>query len=497
MAAPTNQTAATAIDIGTLPLTEITQNVHDAGTTYTVWYKYTAVQSEWVIGLFAIGSSDLSTYIPTTSIFIGPASSPVAHPASGGIVGVNVPVNIPVIGGVTYYFKFAPNGGNPTPAVLTLNCSTAPASKTVAAGSILVPNDTSNMPATLINSADGSDEILGYLQKDTSGADFPSTEAGDVAVDGKFLIEDGVNDAANNTKMYNSNATFLRTITFPSIGALRIRTIKTNVTWDWAVGWVGAGMDPAQVVFQSSNIAVAQSALVSLPVAGMTAVAVSNNENLIYYSGQAGSGNSEINVWDRSLSAEQSDLVADFGGTFFVFDILVMSNGDLVVGYHDSSNATTIVRYNSSGVEQRRDTLGTSFNGSNPRMTYDRNTPDTSYWIMLHTSSITTFRNIRLSDGVVISEIEAVIYSGGASQESPTTTPTNRYGVSPSCPVMITGPVPSDSSTINASPVTLNSGLHKIVPGKTDDTIWNNPLTETKTTAKIPDPTWKTGLVGE
>jgi len=496
MAAPTNQTAATAIEFGTLPITQITQNVHDAGTTYTVWYKYTAVQSEWVIGLFAIGSSDLSTYIPTTAIFIGPTSSPVPHPASGGIAGVNVPVNIPVIGGTTYFFRFTSNSGNPTPAVLTINCSTAPCSKTVATGSILVPNDTPNMPTTLINSTDGSDEILGYLQKDTSGSDFPAGEQGDAAVDGKFLIQDG--SLTGTIRMYNSNGTFFQTITFPSTGVLKVRTIKTNVTWDWVVGWAGmGGGTSARVVFQSSLLTVARSDTVTLPLVGLGAVAVSNNENLIYYSGQGSSTNSEINVWDRSLSAEQSDLVADFGGSFVVFDILVMSNGDLVVGYRDSSKAITVVRYNSSGSEQRRDTLGTSFNGTNPRMTYDKATIDVSYWIMLHTASITTFRNIRLSDGVVISEVEAVEYSGGASQESPTTTPTNRYGVSPSCPVIITGPIPPDSSTINACPFNLNSGLHKIVPDKTSDTIWNDPIAETKTTAKIPNPTWKTGLIGE
>lgn len=493
MAAPTNQAATTAIDIGTLPITEITQTVDDSGTTYTVWYKYTAVQGEWVIGLFGFG--DETTYLPTTNIYIGPASAPVAHPASGGISALNRPVNISVEAGTTYYFQFVTNGGNPTPAVLTINCSTAPC-EVAPAGSILVPNDTTNMAATLISSVDGDDNhILGYIAKDTSGADFPSTEQGDVASNGFFLIENGTNAADNTVKMYNPDGTFFQTITFPSVGALAIRTIKTSITWDWAVGWQGGGGDTAQVVFQSSSFSVARSDVVTLPLAGLTAVAVSNNENLIYYSGQSSSLNSEIKVWDRSLNAEQSDLVADFGGTFLVRDILVMSNDDLIVLYYEAaSKTTTVVRYNSSGSEVRRDSLGTGFDGERPRMTYDKNAVDSSYWIMLHTSStgVTTFKNIRLSDGVVIAEIEAVNFSGGASI-APDVANAQRYGVSPSCPVMVIGPT---TSGIQTCPLYAGGGIYKIAADKTNDTIWVDTVAETTQVNKIPDPGGKMGHIG-
>lgn len=41
MPAPPNTTALTAIDLGAFPAS-LTQDVHDAGTTYTVWYRFTA-----------------------------------------------------------------------------------------------------------------------------------------------------------------------------------------------------------------------------------------------------------------------------------------------------------------------------------------------------------------------------------------------------------------------------------------------------------------------
>jgi hypothetical protein len=54
MSVPGNIDPAHAIELGPLPHT-LTQDVNDDGTTYTVWYKYTAVAGDNVIGIFAFG----------------------------------------------------------------------------------------------------------------------------------------------------------------------------------------------------------------------------------------------------------------------------------------------------------------------------------------------------------------------------------------------------------------------------------------------------------
>src|SRR6187431_966759 len=120
MAAPTNVSALTSTDLGTLPAS-VTQTVDDAGTTYTVWYSYTPA-ADGVVSLFGYG--DASVYKPDTRVFLGPASAPVNY--LNVAAGDNQPVLFPVTGGVEYFIRFQKNAGNSTPAVLTIEAQTAP-----------------------------------------------------------------------------------------------------------------------------------------------------------------------------------------------------------------------------------------------------------------------------------------------------------------------------------------------------------------------------------
>ncbi len=119
MAAPTNQTALTAIELGTLPAS-VVQDVHDAGTTYTVWYKVTALATDKVVSVW--GSGNLASfYAPTGVMYIGPAGAPVLY--LGGFSAINKPYQSPVDSTVEYFFQFVTNGGNPNPAILSINVS--------------------------------------------------------------------------------------------------------------------------------------------------------------------------------------------------------------------------------------------------------------------------------------------------------------------------------------------------------------------------------------
>src|SRR6266478_6801054 len=113
MAIPTNISAATAIDIGILPYAT-TQDVRDSGTNYTVWYKYIANATK-EIGIWAFGT--VSGYQPRIQVF-----SPNATTSYLDIDGTNVPIQIPVTEGQTYFFKIISSTGNgPNPAILTLS----------------------------------------------------------------------------------------------------------------------------------------------------------------------------------------------------------------------------------------------------------------------------------------------------------------------------------------------------------------------------------------
>src|SRR5262245_58692510 len=103
MPAPTNTSATTATDLGTLPAS-VSQNVHDSGTTYEVWFKFTAPADAVVIGAFAFG--DLVTYKPTIRPYNGPAGAPTQILS---IAAENKPIQFPVSAGTEYFLKVTPN----------------------------------------------------------------------------------------------------------------------------------------------------------------------------------------------------------------------------------------------------------------------------------------------------------------------------------------------------------------------------------------------------
>lgn len=54
MPAPTNVSFATASELGSLPALT-SENVHDAGTTYEAFHKFTAPTGAVVVGIFSRG----------------------------------------------------------------------------------------------------------------------------------------------------------------------------------------------------------------------------------------------------------------------------------------------------------------------------------------------------------------------------------------------------------------------------------------------------------
>jgi hypothetical protein len=87
---PTNTTFLTATELGSLPAST-SQNVHDSGTTYEVFHKFTAPAGAVVVGVFARG--DLSVYRPTVRVYVGPAASPIQIL---GIAALNKALQFPV-----------------------------------------------------------------------------------------------------------------------------------------------------------------------------------------------------------------------------------------------------------------------------------------------------------------------------------------------------------------------------------------------------------------
>src|SRR5262245_20956150 len=148
MPAPSNTSFTNATDLGTLPAS-VSQNVHDSGTTYTVYYKLTAPTGAKVVSVFGFG--DLTTYKPSTSVYHGALPTPPSWLNIAG--GQNVPIQFPVDEGEVYYLKFTKNGTNPNPAQLTITAQVAPDASSFPDGAIVVNDDTVGLPLAVLSAS--------------------------------------------------------------------------------------------------------------------------------------------------------------------------------------------------------------------------------------------------------------------------------------------------------------------------------------------------------
>ena len=172
MPAPTNTSFGTATEI-TLPVS-LSQDAHDSGTTYTLYYKFTAPETG-VWSIWGFGGTPDEGYRPTVSLYDDPLGFSF-------VAGTNRPLLVPVTAGVTYYIE-AEDLGDPTPATLTLSVERCQHGTHVPARSFIINDDTAGVPAALI-SATEDNHVLRYLHP------FPTGEAADVLADGTALFSD-------------------------------------------------------------------------------------------------------------------------------------------------------------------------------------------------------------------------------------------------------------------------------------------------------------------
>ena len=290
MAAAHQHDAATATPIASLPA-DITQNVHDAGTTYTVWYTVTVPAGVRVLGAFAFG--DLTVYTP---ILEAPYNAAGTFPTSGQVVATNKPTQFAVTPSTQVWLRIRTNSGNPSPASLRLQVEAAP-SDAVPVGAIVVPDDAPQRPAALLDPATG--EVLRFISP------FPAGEAGDVLANGTMLVSDEFDDL--DLKLYSAQFARLMDVPFTWLGVSP--TIRVNHgSQTFYVGSPGSGGTTAEVTTVSADGTLGPTTW-ALPEVGLRAAAASNDNTVLYHSGQA-TGGSAIRRWNLTTDAAMTDLVA-------------------------------------------------------------------------------------------------------------------------------------------------------------------------------------------
>lgn len=420
MPAPSNTAATTAVDITSLPYSVTQTGIHDAGTTYSVWYKHTATAT----GLLSIfGFGDLVTYQPTTNVFLGPASLPVQY-LDFNLSSANRALQLPVTSGVTYYFKFTTNAGNPTPATLTLT-SRLMTESTAPVGSILVNDDTEGYPAILIGT---NGTILQSIQGIVAG------EAGDSLDNGTVALHDIHNDAV---AIYDSAWTLITTISsLEATSALgTMRTCLGTQRW-WFAQFETGPIRSFRYIDDDGTLGPKHTLT---PTATVAAIAASNDETILYHCPTG--TNAAIARWDLVSDAALSNLVAGIAG-YKTADILVLSDDTILVSYIDDIAAfdLQVLHYSAAGATLHTYSFGatqTFPGGALPRLAYGAD--DTTFWLWNHPAAgVSQFREIVVSSGSAATTVTTTEFEAGIYQPAVSATPAAYFGNSYSCPFIIT-----------------------------------------------------------
>lgn len=460
---PTNQTALTALDLGsTLPINNTQSDINDAGVNYTVWYKFTVPASiTYQTAMFSIWCNSEhygggAAYVPTATIFDGPAGAPVLI---SGPTGNNTPFQVILTPGTEYFIKCLKNVDTAGPEHIITQIELGPWQDAVTRGSILINDDglpvNGNFPLSVI-SGSVDNQIFKYVK------DFAEGEAGDILDNGISLWEDTSTD---NVILYSLSFAQITTIAAgPGANRPRIRTCRG--TQHFCLCDLGA---PARVrtISDAGVVLATYSPNVSIPAAA----AYANDESYIYICDNSVAA--AVQRFNTSTLVFDSDLAAGIAN-YFIVDILVLADDTILVNYDEFASPTgnaQAKRYSAAGAVLNTYNFGTvDFTDTATRLAYALDDP-TSFWVLIAPAEGSIeFQNIRISDGAVLSSASYKTFSSGEYNDPPSAAP-ERFGTSPSCPFMI--------MTVSSGP-----GLYVLVPNKRND------LGEA-----IPTPTFKTALM--
>ena len=438
MPAPTNTTAGTATNIASLPAS-ISQDVHDAGTTYEVWYKYIAGVTDKLIGLWGYGDG-LTPYTVRTRAYSDAGITLLVDTGTGG---VNKAIQVPVNYGTTYYFRFTPNAGNPTPAILKIEAEKAP-STAVINGDIFINDDTENFPGIVVDPSTG--EVKNSFNS------MPAGEGGDILEDGTILLADAWN---GNLKLFDKNFNLLATIAIDIGFAISLRANHGQDLF-----YLGLATNPVTVKTVNNVGAIGGTTWTLTGNTNISGIAASNDGTTLYFANTPVA--SAVERWNLGTDTALSNLAAGIASEF-VSDILVLDDDTIVVlSYLSTGASCTARRYNAVGTLLSTYSIGAiSLPASTPpRLAYDTDLGD-NFWVWTHRPSPNTgmsrFLKIKVSDGSILATVDIIEYETGVYNQTATLTPGARFGISFSCPFFLLRGYSS------------SAGLGSIIVGKLTD----------------------------
>jgi hypothetical protein len=428
---PLNLSAATALDLGSLPV-NATFNACPFGTyVFTLWFKYTTVSIDNVLSIAALGNN--TTYFPGLIPYLN--GSPVSGFGTSYYQGEPWQFGVESYS-LTYYFAIVPGIGHAnTTGQLTLLMQRF-VNKNVPIGSVCIFNDGQQgdnypYPVCFLD-VTNNNTALAFINE----PNFPVGEVGALLSTGYGCCDtQDANTAEDQIVIFNSTFGIVATVTSPS--GSNFENISSDLATQFYVGYSSG---THYIVRTLSPASIFGSTLFDLGAQAVRNFAINPTNSILYYQVI---GATTIKTWDLLTNAAGSNLTTGVLSSNICPDMICLTDGTII--YADITN-NTIKHYSAAGslLNTYTPPVTLTANPSPDRMCVG--TDDTTFWMYLHgnenTDGVINVVQIRVSDGSVLVNKTYVVFPGtdaGYGQQLPLPTPSNivMFGPSDSCPIMV------------------------------------------------------------
>jgi hypothetical protein len=420
----TNTTAATAIDMATLPYAITMDPEGDS----ELWWRYTATTGQLMVSVFGFSPANdaddpdmppyVTVYSDPDSLIIWQQFNTVGHR----------PIAVPVDPGVTYWIRFT---GVPD-STFTVTADPQP-DEDVPAGALIVPDDTEGFPGVILDPSTGA--VLRVI-------DTPMSESGAVLNDGTFMIYDGATDVGTDFLIYNADYSLRVRIPapLPAVNALFPLITSDHEQFFYIAQTAVGTSDPQPLLKIDANGNTVDSWMVPND---LSSGAVSRDNAILYHSG--GALAEGVRRYDLVADAALSTWAVGVAGMNRPHEnIRVLSDDTVLVGYRRISGGTDMVRhYQSDGTLLHTYTVTTygAVASDLDRFisTYDDRSD--AFWLWLQPGDPVTddvlarFVLVQVSDGAALTTWTLPHFTGGIGSRDNGADST-RFGPSFSCPVL-------------------------------------------------------------
>jgi hypothetical protein len=415
-----NTTPGTAIAIN-LPWT-LEIDISATNIPTAAWYSFTTSASAYLLSMQVANDH---TYFPDMLLYESDGTTRVTSP-NGVMLTADWsdPTNQPVQPSTAYYLKVEGDNSAPDSTLATFEVSSNP-NLTMPAGTIVISNDEAGFPALAMSQA-------GIILRATP---FSTGENADILTSGEIL-SDTRNDSSTvvgTLELRNSDSTFslITSIDDPLSTDSEYAITSDHSTKFWIAAPRGLG---SPFTFKSVTPSGTVSGTTYSPSTNSLAYcAVKLDNSLFYYTVQV--AGDPIRTFNITGNMDGSNFAAGVA-TMFAKDIVVLSDGTLIVAFtNNSDHSLDFVRHYSAAGATLHNYAVTSGYQHDHFCRNDESATDFIWWQQSVSGTdpfLHLIQRIKLSDGSVLDSISQSAYEGGTAND-----PADRFGASKSCPIFV------------------------------------------------------------